>query len=66
MKYGPEWRESWALSYLKPLDEDTIRFLAEEARRRLKAHQEHKTIPLLADIYVSRLVASMETKKHDV
>lgn len=59
---GPEWRESWAIHYLDPIDPDAVAFLVECARERLAKHAREKTPPLLSDILISRLAATLATR----
>lgn len=51
---------SWWKSYLSPYSANEWQFIRDAARARLEEAREKETIPLLADIYVSRLAATIE------
>jgi len=61
----PAWRTSWLNTFEEPLAPDEVRFLGDEARERLRACAEAGAVPLLADILVSRLVATLSKTDFD-
>lgn len=51
---------SWWKNYLSPYAPAEWQFIRDAARARLEKAREDETIPLLGDIYVSRLAATIE------
>lgn len=58
--HGPHFVNSWVLLYGEPMDAAAIEFLRADTRARLKECADNGTIPKLADVRISRLIAALD------
>ena len=58
--HGPHWRYSWVLVYAESFTPEQAAFVVAEAIARLERAKHDNTLPLLSDIYISRLAATIQ------